>query len=222
MSTALAFLLGYLIGSPPFGLLLTRFAGGGDIRKVGSGNIGATNVLRSGRKWLAALTLLLDLLKGFAAVQIARALFVGEASGDYWTIGVAAAAGAVIGHCFPLFLKFRGGKGVATYGGVCFGLAWPLGIVYAVTWIGMLLLTRISSMGAIAAAVVMPFAAYLLGIEEAAWLFIFLSLLILFRHRENIRALRRGEEGLVTESDEQQSARSRSWSTADTMSDNDI
>ena len=199
MSIIFSLILGYIFGSPPFGLILTRLAGGGDIRAVGSGNIGATNVLRSGRKGLAALTLLLDLAKGFLAVVVARELFVSETGGTFWAVGIAAAVGAVLGHCFSLFLKFRGGKGVATYGGVCFGLALPLGLAYAATWIGMLLLTRISSLGALSAAFVIPFIAFMMGMSEAVWPLVFLSALIYYLHRENIRALFRGEEGRVTD-----------------------
>ena len=132
-----ALLLGYLLGSIPFGILLTRLTGAGDLRAIGSGNIGATNVLRTGRKGLAAATLLLDLGKGLAAVLIAYRLFPGFPD--------LAALGAVIGHCFPVWLKFRGGKGVATLMGVSLGLAWPIGLAYAVVWLGMLAIVRISS-----------------------------------------------------------------------------
>src|ERR671910_2069994 len=138
------FLVGYLLGSIPFGLLLTRAAGLGDIRKVGSGNIGATNVLRTGRRGLAAATLLLDALKGVAAVLI----FVHVSQ----IAAVGAAAGAVLGHCFPVWLRFRGGKGVATTLGVCLGLAWPVGLAYAVVWLAMLAITRISSVSGVTAA----------------------------------------------------------------------
>ena len=130
-------LLGYLLGSIPFGLLLTKASGGGDIRNIGSGNIGATNVLRTGRKGLAALTLLLDLLKGFFAVFIATHYLPGGA--------VFAAAGAFFGHLYPVWLGFKGGKGVATYAGIMFGLFWQGGVVYAIAWVGALLIFRISS-----------------------------------------------------------------------------
>jgi len=129
-----ALIAGYLLGSIPFGLILTRLTGAGDLRAIGSGNIGATNVLRTGKKGLAAATLLLDLGKGAAAVWLAR-----EMPG---ALAVAGGFGAVIGHCFPVWLRFRGGKGVATLMGVCLGLAWPIGAVYAAVWIGMLALTR--------------------------------------------------------------------------------
>ena len=133
-----ALALGYALGSVPFGLLLAKAAGKGDIRDIGSGNIGATNVLRTGSKWLAASTLLLDLAKGFLAVGLAA---------NWWPEAAALAAlGAVLGHCFPVWLKFRGGKGVATTAGVCFGLGWPIGLAYAAVWLGLLALTRVSSL----------------------------------------------------------------------------
>src|SRR5688500_8639832 len=145
---ALALALGYLLGSIPFGLLLTRMAGKGDIRDVGSGNIGATNVLRTGSKWLAAATLLLDIAKGAAAVWIAEALWPGTAR--------FAAAGALIGHMFPVWLKFRGGKGVATYLGILIGIAPVAALVFALVWIGLLLVLRISSAAGMAAAASAP------------------------------------------------------------------
>ncbi|MEC9110205.1 MAG: glycerol-3-phosphate acyltransferase, partial [Pseudomonadota bacterium] len=141
-----AALLGYLIGSIPFGLLLTRAAGMGDVRKIGSGNIGATNVLRTGNKGLAAGTLLLDLLKGLAPVLIAERLG-GEVAAAF------AAGAAVLGHCFPVWLGFKGGKGVATNAGVAFGLAWPVGLAYAFVWLSVLAIFRISSLAGMAAVV---------------------------------------------------------------------
>ena len=178
---------GYLLGSVPFGLLLTRLTGAGDLRAIGSGNIGATNVLRTGRKGLAAATLLLDLAKGFAAVVLAR-----HFAGD----GLAAFAGAaaVLGHCFPVWLRFRGGKGVATLMGVCLGLAWPIGLAYAVVWLGMLALTRISSLGGMSAAVAAPFAALALGFQLEAAVLAALAALVLWLHRANIGRLREGTE----------------------------
>ena len=150
-----ALLLGYLLGSIPFGVLLTRMTGAGDLRQIGSGNIGATNVLRTGRKGLAAATLLLDLGKGLVAV-----LAVG-----WWLPGEAplAAAGALIGHCYPVWLRFRGGKGVATLMGVALGLHWPLGLVFAVLWLGLLAALRISSLAGMAAAISTPVTAAVLG-----------------------------------------------------------
>ena len=181
-----ALLLGYALGSIPFGLILTRFTGAGDLRAIGSGNIGATNVLRTGRKGLAAATLLLDMGKGLAAVLIA-ARFWPEAAG-------LAALGAVIGHCFPVWLRFRGGKGVATLMGVCLGLAWPIGLAYALTWLGLLAVTRISSLSGMSAAVVAPLAALATGHAEHAPVLAALAVLVLFLHRTNIARLRAGTE----------------------------
>ena len=189
MDWTLAFLAAYLIGSIPFGLLLAMAAGKGDIRQIGSGNIGATNVLRTGNKGLAAATLLLDLAKGFAAVLIAR---------QFWpdAVGLAAVA-AIAGHCFPVWLGFRGGKGVATFAGVCFGLLWPLGAIYAAVWLGVLALTRISSLGGMTAAVSAPIAAAALGrMDLVPWLAA-IAVLILWLHRDNIRRLLAGEEPKV-------------------------
>ena len=183
---ALALLVGYLLGAIPFGLILTRLAGAGDIRAIGSGNIGATNVLRTGRKGLAAATLLLDALKGAAAVWIGEAIVPGGA--------VLGAAGAFFGHCYPIWLRFRGGKGVATFGGIAFGLWWPLGLIYLAVWIGVLVLTRYSSVGGLAAAVAAPVSAFLLGRAEAGILFVALALLVFWKHRENIARLVAGTE----------------------------
>jgi len=184
-----AFLIAYVLGSIPFGLLLTRLAGTEDLRSIGSGNIGATNVLRTGRKGLAAATLLLDLIKGLAAVWAAGHFFAG-------TEGLAALA-AVIGHCFPVWLKFRGGKGVATTAGIAFGLGWPIGLAYALVWLGMLALTRISSLAGISAAVVLPLAASALGrIAIVPWLAA-IAALVVFLHRANIARLRNGTEPRV-------------------------
>lgn len=189
MDWIFALLLGYALGSVPFGLLITRLAGAGDLRSIGSGNIGATNVLRTGRKGLAAATLLLDLLKGLAAVLIASR-FLPE-----WTW--LAALGAFVGHCFPVWLGFKGGKGVATTAGIAFGLAWPVGLAYAVTWIGLLLSVRISSVAGMTAAVVAPIAALLLGRHDAAGVLAIIALLVLFQHRGNLARLRAGTEPRV-------------------------
>src|SRR5690242_8960119 len=145
MAPAAALLLGYLLGSIPFGLLLTRAFGAGDLRQVGSGNIGATNVLRTGRKGLAAATLLLDLAKGYAAVVLARHFFPGNE--------LLAAAAAFFGHCYPVWLGFRGGKGVATLMGIVLAIYWPCGLVFALVWLGLLAGLRISSVAGMAAAV---------------------------------------------------------------------
>ena len=183
-------LLGYAIGSIPFGLLLTRAAGMGDVRNIGSGNIGATNVLRTGNKGLAAATLLLDLLKGFAAVTIAGLLW-GE-------VAMAFAAGAaVLGHCFPVWLGFKGGKGVATNAGVAFGLAWPLGLAYAFVWLSILAIFRISSLAGMAAVVAAAAAAPLFGYPQFFPVLGAIALLIIYLHRENIARLAKGEEPRV-------------------------
>lgn len=176
----------YLLGSVPFGLLLTRLFGAGDLRSIGSGNIGATNVLRTGRKGLAAATLLLDLAKGAAAVLLARAYVPGTEA--------LAAFAAVIGHCYPLWLRFSGGKGVATTMGVALGLAWPIGLAYAVVWLGMLAATRISSLGGLCAAIAAPIAAQLLGYPAYAPVLAAIALLVIWLHRANIARLRAGTE----------------------------
>jgi len=189
MNWILAAALGYLVGSVPFGILLTRLAGAGDLRSIGSGNIGATNVLRTGRKGLAAATLLLDLGKGLAAVLLARAVLPGPEA-----VAAVAAVAAVIGHCFPVWLGFRGGKGVATLAGVCFGLAWQIGLVYAVVWLGLLAVTRISSLGGISAAVAAPVAAMVMGQTEFVPALVALAALVVWMHRANIARLRQGTE----------------------------
>ena len=189
MAWLYAALLGYLIGSIPFGLLLAKAAGKGDIREIGSGNIGATNVLRTGSKWLAAATLLLDMGKGFAAVLVAWLWFPE-------TVPVAALA-AVIGHCFPVWLKFRGGKGVATNAGVSFGLGWPIGVAYAAVWLGVLALSRISSLAGMTAVVAAAVAAALFGYEPFVPVLAAIALLVVWLHRENIKRLLAGEEPKV-------------------------
>ncbi len=188
-SALAALALGYLLGSIPFGLLLTRLAGKGDIRSVGSGNIGATNVLRTGSKLLAAATLLLDVLKGAAAVWIAARYLPGTEH--------IAGAGALIGHLYPLWLRFRGGKGVATLLGVLAVLLPLAGIVYAVVWIGLLLLARISSVAGIAAAASAPISAALLGRSDLLPVLIGFAILVIWKHRENIARLRAGSEPRV-------------------------
>jgi glycerol-3-phosphate acyltransferase PlsY len=182
----LALIGGYGLGSIPFGLLLTRFAGTRDLRSIGSGNIGATNVLRTGRKDLAAATLLLDALKGTAAVLIASHF------GLY--AGMAAALGALVGHLFPVWIGFRGGKGVATFLGCVIGLYLPAALVFAVVWITVALLTRYSSAAGMAAAVSTPLAFAVFGMRELASLALIMVLLVLWKHRENIKRLRSGTE----------------------------
>lgn len=189
VETLLPLVVGYLLGSVPFGLILTRLTGAGDLRAIGSGNIGATNVLRTGKKGLAAATLLLDLGKGLAAVLMARHFWPGTEP--------LAAIAVVLGHCFPVWLGFKGGKGVATLMGVSLGLAWPIGLAYAVTWLGILGLSRISSLGGMSAAVVAPIAAALLGENRYAIALGLLAVLVLLLHRENIARLRAGTEPKV-------------------------
>jgi glycerol-3-phosphate acyltransferase PlsY len=179
-------LLGYLLGSIPFGLLLTRAAGLGDIRQVGSGNIGATNVLRTGRKGLAAATLLLDALKGVAAVLIADQ--VGQLA------AVGAAAGAVLGHMFPVWLGFKGGKGMATALGIMWGLSWPVGAIACAAWLLFAALFRFSSLATLLSAVVGAIAAWFLTDHRAAILLTLLAPLIWVRHHENIARLLKGTE----------------------------
>jgi acyl phosphate:glycerol-3-phosphate acyltransferase len=184
--TVFAALLGYLLGSVPFGLILTKMAGGGDLREIGSGNIGATNVLRTGNKLLAAATLILDLLKGTAAVLLARHFFPG--------CEIVAAATAFFGHLYPAWLGFRGGKGVATYAGILFGLNWPLGLAYGVVWLAALALSRISSVGGLAAALMAPASAYAAGMAGYLPVLIACSLIVFWKHRENIQRLMAGTE----------------------------
>ena len=190
MEALYAALLGYLVGSIPFGLLLTRMAGLGDVRQQGSGNIGATNVLRTGNKGIAALTLLLDLAKGFVPVFVAGQLW-GE-------VAMAFAAGAaVLGHCFPVWLGFKGGKGVATNAGVAFGLGWPIGLAYAFVWLSVLAIFRISSLAGMAAVIAAAAAAPLFGYPQFFPVLAAIAGLIVYLHRANIQRLMKGEEPRV-------------------------
>ncbi len=184
---ALALAVGYLLGSIPFGLLLTRVAGAGDLRSIGSGNIGATNVLRTGRKGLAAATLIFDALKATLAVVLASSLF-GPAT------GLAAAAGAIIGHLYPVWLKFRGGKGVATFFGGLLGLAWPAALAFAVVWLAVAWATRYSSAAALAATAGSPLVALAIGLDQVALVFAALAALIWSKHSANIGRLLKGVE----------------------------
>jgi glycerol-3-phosphate acyltransferase PlsY len=184
---ALVAIAAYLLGSVPFGIVMTRLFGLGDLRQIGSGNIGATNVLRTGNKTAAALTLILDAGKGGIAVLIARAL-VGEDAAQI------AGLAAFFGHCFPVFLGFRGGKGVATFLGTLLALFWPAGIAACLTWLLVAAVSRISSLSALVAAVTSPVWVQLLGRPEAVLLCILLAALILLRHRDNIRRLQEGTE----------------------------
>lgn len=184
-----AFSFGYLLGSIPFGLIFTRMAGMGDVRSIGSGNIGATNVLRTGNKKIAAATLLGDLLKGTLAVLIA------------WQFGpdaaVLAGLGAFLGHCFPIWLKFKGGKGVATYIGILLGFSWKAILVFAVVWLTTAAITRYSSLAALFATIATPVALYAFGHVQWAELFALLTLITFWRHRENITRLLKGTEGKI-------------------------
>ena len=182
----LALALGYLFGSIPFGLILTRLAGKGDVRAIGSGNIGATNVLRTGSKALAALTLVLDCLKATAAILVAQLLF-GRDTGAF------AAAGALVGHLYPVWLKFRGGKGVATFLGVLIALLWPAALVYAAVWLFLLMTLRISSLAGMTAVITAPIVAVALHSPYALMLLGF-AVLVLWKHRENILRLTKGTE----------------------------
>jgi glycerol-3-phosphate acyltransferase PlsY len=186
------FLLGYLLGSIPFGLVLTHAAGLGDIRKVGSGNIGATNVLRTGRKGLAAATLLLDALKGVAAVLIV--INISQIA------AVGAAAGAVLGHMFPVWLRFKGGKGMATALGVTWGLAWPVGAIACAAWLLVAAIFRYSSLATLLSIVVGAIAAWFLTDSYVATLLTLLALLVWVRHHENIARLLKGTEPKIGQS----------------------
>jgi glycerol-3-phosphate acyltransferase PlsY len=187
-----AFLLGYLFGSIPFGLILTRLAGTEDLRTIGSGSIGATNVLRTGSKPLAVATLLGDALKGTLAVVIA-----GYYGGP--NAAMLAGLGAFLGHLYPVWLKFKGGKGIATYIGVLIGLFWPAAIVFCVMWLATAFTTRYSSLSALIAAFVTPLFLWWFGHPALASLFVVLTLLTFYAHRENIKRLQAGTESKIGE-----------------------
>jgi glycerol-3-phosphate acyltransferase PlsY len=186
----LGFILAYLLGSIPFGLVLTRLAGLGDIRRIGSGNIGATNVLRTGKKGLALATLLLDGGRGAAAVLLGAA----------WSpdMALVAAAGSLVGHLFPVWLGFKGGKGVATAGGILLALSWPVGLLAAATWLLIAFVTRYSSVAALAACVLAPLYAWALADGKRALLILAIAVLVVSRHHENIRRLLQGTESKIS------------------------
>ena len=186
----LAFVLGYLLGSIPFGLVLTRLAGTEDLRSIGSGNIGATNVLRTGRKGLAAATLLLDALKGTVAVIIAGYFAGAEAA-------MLAGLGAFIGHLFPVWLKFKGGKGVAVYIGILIGLLWPVAVLFCALWLATAVISRYSSLSALVASFVTPIVLWWFGQPALAALFGVLTVLLFYMHRANINRLMAGTEGKI-------------------------
>jgi acyl phosphate:glycerol-3-phosphate acyltransferase len=190
LSAGAAFIFGYLCGSIPFGILLTRLFGGPDLRAVGSGNIGATNVLRTGRKGLAAATLLGDMLKGTAAVLL-TAYFLDR---DF---ALVAAVGAFLGHLFPIWLRFRGGKGVATYIGLLLGLAWPAAIAFCAIWLFIAALSRYSSLAALVASAATPAFLWWYGSARVTLVFLTLSLLLWIMHRTNITRLLQGTEGKI-------------------------
>ncbi|KAB2772710.1 glycerol-3-phosphate 1-O-acyltransferase PlsY [Brucella anthropi] len=184
-----ALVFGYFLGSIPFGLILTRLAGLGDVRSIGSGNIGATNVLRTGNKKLAAATLIFDMLKGTVAVLVASRYGPDAAIGSGF--------GAFIGHLFPVWIGFKGGKGVATYLGVLIGLAWPGALVFAAVWIVTALLTRYSSLAALIASIVVPIALYSRGYPAIAVLFAIMTVIVIFKHKANITRLLNGTESKI-------------------------
>lgn len=189
MDAVWAALIGYFLGAIPFAMILTRLGGAGDLRSIGSGNIGATNVLRTGRKGLAALTLILDLLKGTVAVLLARHFFPGTE--------IVAAAGAFFGHLYPIWIGFKGGKGLATYAGILFGLFWPMGLGYSVAWILLLLITRISSVAGLGAATVAPVLAWGVGRTDYVPVLAAISVIAFLKHRDNIRRLIAGTEPTI-------------------------
>ncbi len=189
MTSALAFAFGYLLGSIPFGLLLTRAAGGPDIRDIGSGNIGATNVLRTGRKGLAAATLLCDALKATLAVLVAARYGTDAA--------LAAGLGAFLGHLFPVWLKFKGGKGVATYIGLLIGFYWPAALLFCAIWLAVAAASRYSSLAGLIASALTPLGLWFFGRPSIAALFLLLTVLLWFMHRANINRLLDGSEGKI-------------------------
>jgi acyl phosphate:glycerol-3-phosphate acyltransferase len=194
---AAALMFGYLCGSIPFGLIITRLAGTRDIRSLGSGNIGATNVLRTGRKGLATATLVGDMLKGTFAVLAIYYYYGPEYRYFAQDLAIPAALGAFLGHLFPVWLGFKGGKGVATYIGLLLALAWPIAIGFCLIWLAVAAITRYSSLAALVASAATPFALWLLGYWPEPLLFALLSLLLWIMHRANILRLMNGTEGKI-------------------------
>jgi acyl phosphate:glycerol-3-phosphate acyltransferase len=194
---AAALTFGYFCGSIPFGLIITRLAGTGDIRSIGSGNIGATNVLRTGRKGLAAATLAGDALKGTFAVLAVYAYYGPEYLYFAHELAMPAALGAFLGHLFPVWIGFKGGKGVATYIGILFALAWPVALAFCLIWVAVAVLMRYSSLAALIASAATPFALWGLGERPEAALFAVMTLLLWIMHRGNIARLLHGTEGKI-------------------------
>jgi glycerol-3-phosphate acyltransferase PlsY len=194
---AAALLFGYLCGSIPFGLIITRLAGTRDIRSIGSGNIGATNVLRTGHKGLAAATLVGDALKGTFAVLAIYYYYGPEYRYFAHDLAMPAAFGAFLGHLFPIWLGFKGGKGVATYIGLLLGLAWPVALAFCLIWLAVAAITRYSSLAALVASAATPFALWMLGTWPEPALFALLTVLLWFMHRGNIARLMNGTEGKI-------------------------
>lgn len=184
-------ILGYLCGSIPFGLLLTKAAGLGDVRKIGSGNIGATNVLRTGSRWIAGLTLLLDMVKGFAPVLIASTIWNGDAA-------IAAGAAALAGHIFPVWLRFQGGKGVATYIGVLAGLHWPFAILFIVVWLAVAVASRKSSLSALAATTIVAVIGFVMVPGHLSIALLVIGIVIFITHRANVLRLLRKQEPTIS------------------------
>jgi len=191
---AAALAVGYLLGSIPFGLIITRFAGLGDIRDIGSGNIGATNALRTGNKWVAGGTFLGDMAKGAAAVLIAR-----QFGPD---LAVIAAFGALVGHLFPVWLRFKGGKGISTYIGILLALAWPVGLLFCATWLVVALIFRMSSLSALVASLLSPVYFVWVGQWQMVELSVLLVILVFYAHRENIQRLLSGTEPRIGQKDD--------------------
>jgi acyl phosphate:glycerol-3-phosphate acyltransferase len=186
-----ALLLGYLSGSIPFGLLLTRLAGLGDVRRIGSGNIGATNVLRTGSRWIAGLTLLLDILKGFVPVFLAARLWSADAA-------IAAGFGALAGHILPVWLRFKGGKGVATFIGVLFALFWPLGVLFIIAWLIIAFTARMSSLAALTATAIVAATSFAITEGRLPIALLIIALVIFITHRANLLRLLRNQEPKIS------------------------